>query len=225
MWAGPNECYNPQDARCTQCPDIELKIGACPALADNEFDRVIGHLTAWGMYLCYLIPVVAVGLRRTTWLYWSLAPLLASGVAGYLQSTLISIRPAGCCMAGEQSCGMPSGHCTTAYATLVFALLICHRQGLDGVPWWKLMVGAVFLTIQLLMAYGRVAIYYHTVDQVVWGIVAGAAVALVWFVLVLVGIGPRLGPWLERKLACIGLKDDWNDQVGKEADEDFEGLP
>lgn len=218
----PAECYNPHDARCAQCAHIEMAFGACPVLGHTEFDRIIGAITGWGMYTCLLIPLLALALRRTSWLWAGFTPIWAIILSSILQSNIPSIRPAGCCSLGEQSCGMPSGHCMTAYSTFYFILLARirkykrraqHQQQQEEIAWvkalWMVIVG-VFMCVQFMMAYGRVAIHYHTKPQVFWGFTVGMCIGFAWYATVLCLFGPRVGPWLERKWACLGVVDDWN---------------
>lgn len=217
------ECYNPRDALCVHCSKFELGLGTCSIMGRSEMDRNIGFLTAWGMVTCFFIPIFAVFLRKSSWLWSGLNCIIAFAIASILQKIIPSPRPAGACLQNEYSCGMPSGHCTTAYAVFFFILFYLARDvKRNGIkkrltPWgivWSCIV-IVFMITQLLMAYGRYITYYHTLAQVGWGFFAGLVIGGVCYVTVLLFWAPRVGPWLERKLVRIGFQDDWNYLHGK----------
>jgi len=224
-----SECANPLASTCSACSPIEITLGTCGVLADSQLEANVGLVTAWGMFVCFLIPVVGVIVRRTRIIYAGLTPIIAIICAAVLQATIPSRRPVGACMGQGSSCGMPSGHVITSYATVAFLFLMWARDiKLKGArrcisellsPFGialSIVVGG-FVVVQLLMPVGRVMIKYHTPEQVGLGVLVGTMIGTAWFIIVLKFVGLRLGPFLERKLAYFGFQDDWS-RVGIKAE-------
>lgn len=218
MADGPIECYVPMDPRCLVCNSFELGLGMCAELAETQIDRNIGYLTGWGNPLCFFIPAIGLILRRTSWLWVGLGGMISFLISLIAQRSVIDLRPYGACMKSERSCGMPSGHCMTSYATVVCVLLFfvrdLYRNGyayyLTARGTFCFVIATIFLIIQALMGYGRWVTKYHTYDQIVYASVAGIAIGLVWFALCVFVVGPYVGPLLAKYGARIGVQDDWN---------------
>jgi membrane-associated phospholipid phosphatase len=189
-------------------------------LADTWFGAVIGGITGYGVYFCFTIIVAGLILRRMRLIWLGLAPVWGALFGEIFQAFIPDARPPGACMTHAGTCGMPSGHVMTAYATLVFLFCLWLTEiqavGLstfllqDIQPSMAAIFGStvfIFTLVQVLMPFGRVLIYYHTVAQVIVGVFAGSAVGLTWFALVSALIAPSLRPFLS-KVDCI--YDDWN---------------
>jgi hypothetical protein len=218
----PAACINPLSPNCSVCTSTELTLGTCGALADNFQEARLGLVTAWGMFVCFLIPIIGFLTRRTRIVWAGFAPLIAIIIAAILQEAVPSVRPPGACMADGTTCGMPSGHVITAYATITFLFCMWGRDlVLDGVRacfgqlftlygiMMFFVVGA-FVIVQILMPLGRFYLKYHTEAQVGFGVLTGVLIGLTWFLIVLKFVGPKVGPWLEKHLKCLRVYDDWN---------------
>jgi len=211
-------CFNPVSVNCSVCSPTEMTLGTCTVLADSPAQANLGAVTAWGMFLCFLILPAGLITRRTRLLWAGLTPIWGIILAAILQDTIPSIRPIGACMGIGVTCGMPSGHVITSYSTISFLFLMWGRdlrlKGLKqcisdmstffGV--FLILIVSAFVTIQILMPVGRVFIKYHTSAQVGFGVLTGCLIGAFWFLLVLKFLGPKLGPWMERRLCC---NDDW----------------
>lgn len=118
----------------------------------------------------------------------------------------------------------PQAHVTIAYSTLTFLLLaFCrnmYRHGIGNV-WFrmcckgpcaqlKFVVLFMFALMLSLMPLGRLMTRYHTLPQVAFGALAGLAIGFLWFLTVVLVLGHKLGPWLEKLLYFASPIDDWN---------------
>lgn len=149
------------------------------------------------------------------------SPLWGIILAYILQSTIPSIRPPGACTANGSDCGMPSGHVITAYSTITFLFFMwgrdlkllgvqaCLAYIMTPLGFLSFLVIGTFVMIQILMPVGRIYIKYHTEAQVGFGVLTGFLVGATWFVVVLYVVGKYVGPWMEKKLSCLGVNDDW----------------
>jgi hypothetical protein len=224
LFSGLPQCYNPNSPLCSSCSQIELILGTCLALGNSDADKGLGFITGWGMFACFWIIIFGVVSSRTSWFWAGFAPIWGIIVGSICQALVPSIRPPGACMYGGTSCGMPSGHCSTAYACASYLLLAIsckiYKNGFSkfitkyksplNFTWFCTV--CIFLCIQLLMAFGRVVIYYHTIEQVGYGFLTGVLIGGFWFLLVHFFFGPTVGSWMVRKLTCLKIKDDWNDE-------------
>lgn len=214
-----DECFNPQSPKCTSCLRLDLELGTCTALADHWFEGLVGGVTAWGMFACFLLPLLLVGRRSTTILYCALAPIVAGIISHVCQMTIPSKRPAGACLRNEYQCGMPSGHVLVAYATLAFIGLVVLRylretsttlksESIAIVEQSPVKTGLflAFVLIQALMPFGRVFIKYHTIPQVAFGAISGVLIGMASFGFVRRKLAPKIGEWLE---VNFGFDNDW----------------
>jgi len=81
--------------------------------------------------------------------------------------------------------GWPSNHCQYMWFVCMYSLLFIkyrlhHRWGWVEVG-WKFIAVVLCIGGALVMAYSRVYLQYHTVNQVVAGSWIGSVAALVWF--------------------------------------------
>jgi len=95
--------------------------------------------------------------------------------------------------------GMPSTHSqfmwfVSTYMALFIAFRLHHKPACMEIL-WKLVWVVLCLTSAWMMSYSRVYLEYHTTAQVVWGGVAGGAMAFLWFLLTQLVFTP-LYPWV-----------------------------
>ncbi|KAJ3102365.1 Dolichyldiphosphatase 1 [Phlyctochytrium bullatum] len=77
--------------------------------------------------------------------------------------------------------GMPSSHAQfMAYFAVFFSLHVWMRVRIPRV--WKVLTILIWFGIAALVAYSRVHLSYHTVDQVNMGTFAGMAFGVAWYV-------------------------------------------
>ena len=97
--------------------------------------------------------------------------------------------------------GMPSTHAqfmayVAAYQCLFVLLRLSHKGG-SLLEWlWKFTWCAGNVAVALAVIYGRVYLYYHTVEQVVYGAAFGSLCAAAWFALTHWVLSPALFPYL-----------------------------
>ena len=97
--------------------------------------------------------------------------------------------------------GMPSTHAqfmayVAAYQCLFVLLRLSHKGG-SLLEWlWKFTWCAGNIAVALAVIFGRVYLYYHTVEQVVYGAAFGSLYALAWFALTHWVLSPALFPYL-----------------------------
>ena len=84
---------------------------------------------------------------------------------------------------------MPSSHSQFMWFCCSYTILFTLFRLTNTLTWKSLTVVACLGT-GLLMSYSRVYLLYHTVSQVVWGGVVGAAGALLWFILTQLVLSP-----------------------------------
>ena len=82
------ECKIPQSPLCSACSSLEITLGVCPVLAPTKFEEVIGAVTGWTMYLCFLFPLFLFIRRKTSVVWLSFTPY----ISGLFSSTAIKNR-------------------------------------------------------------------------------------------------------------------------------------
>lgn len=193
---GLPQCENPPSPLCSNCTAAELFFSTCPVLADTSPQAGLGVATGWIMYLSFLIPLLLICFRRISLFWLSFTPYFGLLLGYILQSTIPSPRPPGACTKNGDSCGMPSGHCIISYSTLTFLFIIwgtyIYYHGLYRFvfPMKKsichilfYLLFAAYVTILLLMPFGRVFIKYHTVEQAGIGVLTGFLLGTFWFLI------------------------------------------
>ena len=141
-----------------------------------------------------LLPVVILGVliwkRNTS----SVLSLLFLGIImlvceAFLKSVIRQARPTGSC---DCSHGMPSSHSATSYGFLVWIYLelgfplagldtISHARGWDNPQYRRLTYLAIATICFVPVPFSRVYFRYHSVSQVLVGILVGTVLALGWF--------------------------------------------
>ena len=97
--------------------------------------------------------------------------------------------------------GMPSTHAqfmtyVAAYQCLFVLFRLSHKGG-SLLEWlWKVTWCAGNLAVAVTVIYGRVYLYYHTVEQVVYGAAFGSLYAVAWFAVTHWVLSPALFPYL-----------------------------
>ena len=97
--------------------------------------------------------------------------------------------------------GMPSTHAqfmtyVAAYQCLFVLFRLSHKGG-SLLEWlWKVTWCAGNLAVAVTVVYGRVYLYYHTVEQVVYGAAFGSLCAVAWFAVTHWVLSPALFPYL-----------------------------
>lgn len=141
-----------------------------------------------------LLPLAIIGKlvwKRDTssmlsWIFLSLIMIICEGI---LKNTIKQARPNGTC---DCSYGMPSSHSATSYGFLVWIYLEIGfpLSGLDIIPgargWsnpqYRRMAYIASATIIFVpVPFSRVYFGYHSVAQVLVGILVGTILALGWF--------------------------------------------
>ena len=151
--------------------------------------------------------------RREAHLVFILAGQLLNLVLNAVLKAIINQpRPAGSDHPGP---GMPSDHSQfmaywACYGVL-FLLVHVKRVGRSG---WRPALAAGMLALAAAVAASRVYLGYHTLEQVLAGLVVGSAVAVVWFVLYASIVRPRIGGWVSHPVCryfmvrdCSHLED------------------
>ena len=97
--------------------------------------------------------------------------------------------------------GMPSTHAqfmtyVAAYQCLFVLFRLSHKGG-SLLEWlWKVTWCAGNIAVAVTVIYGRVYLYYHTVEQVVYGAAFGSLYAVAWFAVTHWVLSPALFPYL-----------------------------
>ena len=97
--------------------------------------------------------------------------------------------------------GMPSTHAqfmayVVAYQCLFVLFRLSHKGG-SLLEWlWKVTWCAGNIAVAVTVIYGRVYLYYHTVEQVVYGAAFGSLCAVAWFAVTHWVLSPALFPYL-----------------------------
>ena len=97
--------------------------------------------------------------------------------------------------------GMPSTHAqfmtyVAAYQCLFVLFRLSHKGG-SLLEWlWKVTWCAGNLAVAVTVIYGRVYLYYHTVEQVVYGAAFGSLCAVAWFAVTHWVLSPAFFPYL-----------------------------
>jgi membrane-associated phospholipid phosphatase len=211
-------CNSPLSPLCTQeCSSFSIRLGCCGALADTPQLQSAGSFVSWCLLIYFFMPVLIVVLRTSTWVWVSMVLLFAIILNEIFQSTIEDVRPPGACVGSGNTCGMPSGHCSTTWTVLTFLVLVwCrefqyHYRLAGAMRVLKTPAGAlrasmrVFLVVvTLMMPWARIVVYAHYPVQAAVGCVDGLVVGSLWFLLAL-RLNPVLGPRLER---CY-IRDDF----------------
>jgi membrane-associated phospholipid phosphatase len=150
------------------------------------------------MIIYSMIPVI-VPLLLLGWLIWkrntsSLLALIFLGIVmlfseGLFKHIIKQARPVGSC---DCSFGMPSSHSATSYGFLVWIYLevgfpLGGFEKFTAAREWttaqyRRVIYLVVSTISFVpVPFSRVYFLYHTVGQVIFGIVLGTVLALAWF--------------------------------------------
>jgi dolichyldiphosphatase len=106
--------------------------------------------------------------------------------------------------------GMPSSHAqfmgwfATYFSLFIFIKTMLSIGSLDYV--WKTICTGVAVCTSVLCCASRIYLGYHTMAQVLYGVVLGAGVAVLWFTLVQVFCEPyfsQIYQWSVPLLACV----------------------
>ena len=72
-------------------------MGTCSALAPSYSSGIYGELASWVLYAAFLLIVLAVITRRTSFIFAMWAPIISGLIAWICQRTITSPRPEGSC--------------------------------------------------------------------------------------------------------------------------------
>ncbi|KAJ1654391.1 Dolichyldiphosphatase 1 [Dispira simplex] len=108
--------------------------------------------------------------------------ILGQGVSGtlceFLKHAIQEPRPH---LVIKGDYGMPSGHSNFMAYFTVFSLLNLYGRVHFHDNRWKHMLAGVLLLFTAVVAYSRIALRFHTVNQVLAGLLLGTSVALVYY--------------------------------------------
>jgi len=178
-------------------------------------DGVVGKVAA----ILSLLPVFLIWSFGTLWVFrrelhtmcYGAVVLLADAAASFLKHRLVQPRPLDApSLCGGRGYGMPSSHAACAFAFSAYGILhLVHRVRLradrrlkpegSGVEaaldaLFKPLVCVALAAFAVAVAWSRVHLRYHSVQQVAAGGCLGTAVALAGFVFVGKVLQPHVFP-------------------------------
>ena len=128
---------------------------------------------------CIVAYATLIVARRQLHTVWVLAGQLINEVINYvLKHVIREPRPAGCHLTNY---GMPSSHSQfMAYLAVTVLLWSIRRARFQNDVIAKIILNAAFCGLCALVMYSRVALGYHTTEQVAAGAACGVTFGLIW---------------------------------------------
>uniref|UniRef100_A0A7S4DF67 Phosphatidic acid phosphatase type 2/haloperoxidase domain-containing protein n=1 Tax=Lotharella globosa TaxID=91324 RepID=A0A7S4DF67_9EUKA len=103
--------------------------------------------------------------------------------------SIVQPRPLGC---GHPGYGMPSSHSQFMAYLAVYCVLWSYRRVKLDDYLWKILGNAGLCALAALVMYSRVALRYHTVNQVLVGAFVGSIFAIFWTALTAIYVDPEI---------------------------------
>lgn len=178
-------------------------------LVEYPEDDIVGLFLA----LSSLLPIFIVSsfatlvyFRREMHTITYFCGLLGNEVVNYgLKHFFKEPRPAMRSLTVDVKYGWPSSHAQFIWFFVVYLNCFVHTrcQGSDRSivhTLWKCLVSFVSMVVASSVSYSRIYLGYHTENQIFWGGLIGAALALVWFVITHFIITPFFPMFVHSKL-------------------------
>eukprot|EP00472_Partenskyella_glossopodia_P008954 CAMPEP_0197528502 /NCGR_PEP_ID=MMETSP1318-20131121/25313_1 /TAXON_ID=552666 /ORGANISM="Partenskyella glossopodia, Strain RCC365" /LENGTH=213 /DNA_ID=CAMNT_0043083633 /DNA_START=74 /DNA_END=715 /DNA_ORIENTATION=- len=165
---------------------------------EKAFDKLLALITLLPIFLCVSY-LTLIAFRRQLHTVMMLVGQLACEVLNnVLKNTIKEPRPAGC---ENDSYGMPSSHSQFMAYFCVYALLWSVRRVSFEDNLWKLLLNVANVGLSGLVMYSRVALNYHTWQQVTVGAAVGSGFAVLWMLFMESFVEPIM-PNIERMWIC-----------------------
>jgi len=192
---------NKMEGYCQKCPKLLFDTQSCPIEPKNPHN-LAEILIIYGMSVASILPyVVSFGIllnmliRRTTrssCIFFSLFTQLI--MCGALKDFMRIERPTGAC---STTFGFPSCHSSNIAALVMWLYLEASYQNtrITEAQETYLKIALFFAPVGL---YSRLYLNYHTLLQVIVGVLLGASISTIWFYYVKNCVLPNPGNLLYR---------------------------
>jgi dolichyldiphosphatase len=126
--------------------------------------------------------------RDTKILALFIGQLLNEGINKILKNTIKEPRPSS--LIRDGSYGMPSSHSQFMFFFCSVCILYLRNNQLELARWMKPFLSMGVIGASIGVAWSRVYLRYHTVEQVVAGSILGIAIGTIWYFVAIPGHKP-----------------------------------
>eukprot|EP00469_Lotharella_globosa_P013805 CAMPEP_0167778502 /NCGR_PEP_ID=MMETSP0111_2-20121227/4288_1 /TAXON_ID=91324 /ORGANISM="Lotharella globosa, Strain CCCM811" /LENGTH=177 /DNA_ID=CAMNT_0007668811 /DNA_START=50 /DNA_END=580 /DNA_ORIENTATION=- len=156
---------------------------------ENPLEKLLALITLAPIFIVVSYVTLLASKRQIHIAGMFLGQLVNEALNFALKTTIKEPRPLGC---GHPGYGMPSSHSQFMAYLAVYCVLWSYRRVKLDDYLWKILGNAGLCALAALVMYSRVALRYHTVNQVLVGAFVGSIFAIFWTALTAIYVDPEI---------------------------------